>query len=60
MELCAAVKREVLPVEMGLLLHDGTWFTCPREIREATKALIKQVMETTVGLSVPLVVEFSK
>ena len=58
LELDAASKREGLPIEMVLLLHDGIWFTCPVEIREDAQALIKQVMENSVPLSVPLVVTF--
>ena len=56
LELDTAFKREGLPVEMVLLLHDGIWFECPHEIREKAKVLIKQVMENSVPLSVPLVV----
>jgi DNA polymerase I len=58
LELDTAFKREGLPVEMVLLLHDGIWFTCPVGILEQAKALIKQVMENSVSLSVPLVVTF--
>ncbi len=58
LELDTAFKREGLPVEMVLLLHDGIWFTCPHEIQENAKALIRQVMENSVSLSVPLVVTF--
>ena len=58
LELDAAFKREGMPVEMVLLLHDGIWFTCPLEIREDAKALIRQVMENSVPLSVPLAVTF--
>jgi DNA polymerase I-like protein with 3'-5' exonuclease and polymerase domains len=58
LELHAAFKREGLPVEMVLLLHDGIWFTCPQDLRENAKAWIKQVMENSVSLSVPLVVTF--
>ena len=55
--LDAAFKRESVPVEMVLLLHDGIWFACPEEIRcKRPKTLIKQVMENSVSLSVPLVV----
>jgi DNA polymerase I-like protein with 3'-5' exonuclease and polymerase domains len=43
---------------MLLLLHDGIWFVCPHEIRENAKALIRQVMENSMSLSVPLVVTF--
>ncbi len=58
LELRAAFRREELPVEMVLLLHDGIWFTCPEDIREKAKALIRQVMENSVSLSVPLAVDF--
>ncbi len=58
LELAAAFKQEGLPVEMVLLIHDGIWFTCPHEIREKAKALIRQVMENSVSLSVPLAVTF--
>ena len=46
-----------MSVEMVLLLHDGMWFTCPHEIQEKVKILIRQVMENSVPLSVPLKVE---
>jgi len=58
LESDTAFKREDIPVEMVLLLHDGIWFTCPVEILEQAKAMIKQVMEDSVPLSVPLVVTF--
>jgi DNA polymerase-1 len=58
LELDAAFKREGLLAEMVLLLHDGIWFTCPQEINEVAKALIRQVMENSVSLSVPLAVTF--
>jgi DNA polymerase I-like protein with 3'-5' exonuclease and polymerase domains len=57
LELDAAFKREGMPVDMVLLLHDGIWFSCPNEIQEKAKALIKLVMENSVPFSVPLVVE---
>ncbi len=47
-------------VKMVLLLHDGIWFTChndPEILRQA-KRVIKDVMENSVQLSVPLVVDF--
>lgn len=57
-----AIKREGLPVKMVLLLHDGIWFTCPDDpsIRGQAKRLIKDVMEYSVPLSVPLVVNFEQ
>ncbi len=58
LELDTAFKRESLPVEMVLLLHDGIWFTCPHEIPEKAKPFIKQITENSVSLSVPLVVDF--
>ena len=60
LELSAAFKREGLPVEMVLLLHDGIWFTCPNDhaILSKAKQVIKDVMEHSVQLSVPLVVDF--
>jgi DNA polymerase I len=58
LELDAAFKREGLPVEMVLLLHDGIWFECPQDVREEARALIRQVMENAVPLSVPLLVTF--
>lgn len=58
LELDTAFKREGFPVEMILLLHDGIWFTCPHEILAQGKALIRQVMENSVPLSVPLAVTF--
>ena len=59
LELDRAFKRDGLPVEIILLLHDGIWFSCPQEIREEVTVLIRQVMETAVELSVPLEVDFS-
>ncbi len=58
MELDAPIKRENLPVGIVPLLHDGIWFTCPHDTREKAKALIRQVMENSVALSVPLMVTF--
>ena len=58
LELHAAFRREELPVEMVLLPHDGIWFTCPEDIREKAKALIRHVMENSVSLSVSLAVDF--
>jgi DNA polymerase I len=58
LELDAAFRRNGLPVEMVLLLHDGIWFTCPQRLEEPVKALIRQVMENSVPLSVPLAVTF--
>ena len=58
LELDAAFKRDGLSVEMVLLLHDGIWFMCPHEIQGKAKVLIKQVMENSVPLSVPLAVTF--
>jgi DNA polymerase I len=58
LELDTVFKREGMQVEMVILLHDGIWFTCPHEIQEKAKALIKQVMENSVTLSVPLAVDF--
>ncbi len=55
LELDAAFRLERLPVEIVLLIHDGIWFTCPEKIREDGKTLIRQVMENSVSLSVPLV-----
>jgi DNA polymerase I len=57
LELHSAFKREELPVEMVILLHDGIWFACPNEIQEKAKALIRQVMENSVSLSVPLAID---
>jgi DNA polymerase I len=57
LELDAAFRRQSLPVEIVLLLHDGMWCACPQEIQEHAKALIRQVMENSVSLSVPLTVE---
>lgn len=57
LELDTAFKRESLPVEMVLLLHDGIWFTGPQDSQENAKARIKQVMENSVSLSVPLAIE---
>jgi DNA polymerase-1 len=60
LELYRALEREHLPMKMVLLLHDGIWFTChndPAILRQA-KGVIKDVMENSVQLSVPLVVDF--
>ena len=58
LELDTAFERESLPVEMVLLLHDGIWFTCPEEYVPQAKMWIKQVMENSVSMSVPLAVTF--
>jgi DNA polymerase I len=58
LELDTAFKREGMPVEIVLLLHDGIWFRCPCDTQEKAKALIRRVMENFVSLSVPLVVTF--
>ncbi len=60
LELYRALEREHLPVKMVLLLHDGIWSTChndPAILRQA-KRVIKDVMENSVQLSVPLIVDF--
>jgi DNA polymerase-1 len=51
LELDKAIKRERLPVDIVLLLHDGIWFTCPEEYVQKANLLIKQVMENSVSLS---------
>ena len=38
LELDKAFKRESLPVWIGLLLHDGIWFTCPEGVRGTSQA----------------------
>jgi DNA polymerase I-like protein with 3'-5' exonuclease and polymerase domains len=45
---------------MVFLLHDGIWFTCPADddLVGQAKRVIREVMEGSVDLSVPLVVEF--
>jgi len=45
---------------MAFLLHDAIWFTCPRDDYKIwqAKEVIQGVMENTVQLSVPLVVEW--
>ena len=58
LELDKAFKRENLPVEIVLLLHDGIWFTCPEGYVEQAKRLIKDTMENAVQLTVPLAVDF--
>lgn len=47
-----------LTFRIFLLFDDCIWFTCLVEIRENAKATIKQVMDNSVSLSVPLVVTF--
>ena len=58
LELDTAFKQEGMQAEMVLLLHDGIWFSCPQDLREKARATIKQVMENSVSLSVPLAVTF--
>ncbi|MGB6063793.1 MAG: DNA polymerase, partial [Desulfomonilaceae bacterium] len=60
LELDKAFEREDLPVAIALLMHDGIWFTCPSDhaILRKAKQVIKDVMEYSVQLSVPLVVDF--
>jgi DNA polymerase-1 len=60
LELERATEHEGLPIRIVLLLHDGIWFTCPEGIQQKARRLIKQVMETAVELSVPLVVGFEQ
>jgi DNA polymerase I-like protein with 3'-5' exonuclease and polymerase domains len=59
LELDAVFKRERLPVEIVLLIHDGIWFVCPQEVQELAKSLIRQVMENSVSVSVPLAIDFA-
>jgi len=54
------LRDESLPVTIALLLHDGIWFTCPKDdavVQEAME-VIQQVMENTVRLHVPLKVDW--
>ncbi len=46
-------------MKMVLLLHDGIWFTCHNDpaILSQAKRVIKDVMENSVQLSVPLEVD---
>jgi len=50
-----------LPVKIVLLLHDGIWFTCPKERVTVTRVCqqIKKIMENSVRLTVPLKVQMS-
>jgi DNA polymerase I len=61
-ELHRAFKASGLPVKMVLLLHDGIWFKCPEEraTLARVKGAIKNIMENSVRLSVPLRVELSR
>lgn len=58
LELDKAFKRESLPVEIVLLLHDGIWFACSEKDVQEAKMVIKQVMENSVSLSLPLKMTF--
>jgi len=60
LELDKAFKQMTLPVEILLLLHDGIWLTCPEKHVPQTKMLIKQVMQNSLPLSIPLVVDFDR
>lgn len=59
LQLCRGFKRNGLPVQTMLLLHDGIWFTCPSERVTVTRVTeeIQRIMENFVKLSVPLQVE---
>lgn len=37
LELDKAFKREGLPVEIALQLHNGIWFACPQDLQESAK-----------------------
>jgi DNA polymerase I-like protein with 3'-5' exonuclease and polymerase domains len=58
LEVDVAFKRESVPVEITLLIHDGIWFACPQQIQDNAKGLIRLWSENSVSLSVPLVVTF--
>lgn len=60
LELDKTFRQQALPVQMVLLLHDGIWFTCPNNLDtiKTAKRVIRHVMENTIPLSVPLVVDF--
>jgi DNA polymerase I-like protein with 3'-5' exonuclease and polymerase domains len=60
LELRRSFKSSGLPTKI-VLLHDGIWFTCPVERATVARVsqLIKQNMENSVPLSVPLSTELS-
>ena len=60
LELDRAITREGLQIRIVLLLHDGIWFACSEGTQHEAQRLIKQVMETAVELSIPLLVDFEK
>ncbi len=59
LELDRAFRIKALPIRMVLLLHDGIWFTCPADddFVDEAKHVIREIMEGSGGLSVPLVVD---
>lgn len=60
LELHRVLEREHLPVKMVFLLQDGIWFICPNDpaILRQAKQMIKDVMQNSVQLSVPMAVAF--
>jgi DNA polymerase I len=56
-KLPAALKAAKLQADMLLQVHDELIFEVPDDEIEATKVVVKKVMESAAHLSVPLVVE---
>jgi DNA polymerase-1 len=56
-DLHAALPAQGLAGRMILTVHDELLFECPREEADATAALVKERMEGTVALAVPLTVD---
>ena len=48
------IRREKLPLEMLLQIHDELVFECPADFAEQGLAIVKEGMESAVSLSVPL------
>jgi DNA polymerase-1 len=55
--LPAALQRAGLAARMLLQVHDELVFEVPEAEIEATRGVVKQVMENVAALDVPLVVE---
>jgi len=60
LELHRTFNDAGLAVRIVLLLHDGLWFSCPAERATVARVsqVIKNIMENSVRLSVPLKLEF--
>jgi DNA polymerase-1 len=54
----AMAKLDVLPVDMIMQVHDEFVFECPKDSAENHAKQIKEIMESIVSISVPLVADY--